>query len=340
MAKRDRMRRRIAAAGFAIAVVLAAAVGCQRKANDELPGETAVVREHEKGSRPSPEESSAGVPEKGKEDSSRESIKESTRESTKKSTRENTEERSRENTEKSSRENTKENTKGTTVKAEAPEEWMQEASFISDDMAPARAEGFVELAEAAPDVIQEIRYYSTYNFVGERIDGYERPVALLTKEAASALKLVSDDVMEQGYRLKVYDAYRPQRAVDHFVRWAKDVEDTRMKPYFYPEIDKNRLFDQGYISARSGHSRGSTVDLTLFDMKTGKEADMGGVFDYFGRISHPDYVGELTKEQQNNRNILRAAMMRHGFKPISTEWWHFTLREEPYPNTYFDFPVN
>lgn len=204
----------------------------------------------------------------------------------------------------------------------------------------AHADGFVVLSEAVPDIVQEIRYYSTYNFVGERIDGYEAPCALLTKEAASALKEVSDDVMEQGYRLKVYDAYRPQMAVDHFVRWAKDPEDTRMKPYFYPEVEKSRLFEQGYISAKSGHSRGSTIDLTLLDMETGKEADMGGVFDYFGKRSHPDYVGNLTAEQQKNRRILREAMLRHGFKAISTEWWHFTLREEPYPDTYFNFPVS
>lgn len=202
------------------------------------------------------------------------------------------------------------------------------------------SENFVLLAEAVPDVIQEIRYYSTYNFVGDRIDGYEEPCALLTKEAAAALKEVSDDVIAQGYRLKVYDAYRPQMAVDHFVRWAEDLEDARMKPYFYPELDKSVLFDQGYIAAKSGHSRGSTVDLTLFDMETEKEVDMGGTFDYFGELSHPDYVGELTEEQLANRTILREAMMRHGFQPLDTEWWHFTLKEEPYPDTYFKFTVN
>ncbi|MGN0163226.1 MAG: M15 family metallopeptidase [Candidatus Ornithomonoglobus sp.] len=202
------------------------------------------------------------------------------------------------------------------------------------------SEGFVLLAEAVPDVIQEIRYYSTYNFVGERIDGYEEPCALITKEAAAALKEVSDDVMAQGYRLKIYDAYRPQMAVDHFVRWAEDLDAEEMKPYFYPEVDKTLLFEQGYIDAKSGHSRGSTVDLTLFDMKTGKEADMGGTFDYFGELSHPDYTDTLTEEQIANRNILREAMMRHGFKPLDTEWWHFTLKDEPYPDTYFEFKVS
>ena len=201
------------------------------------------------------------------------------------------------------------------------------------------ASDFVLLAEAVPDAILEIRYYSTYNFVGDRIDGYEQPVALLTKEAAAALKEVSDEVMAKGYRLKIYDAYRPQKAVTHFMNWALAPEDVRMKPYFYPELDKTVLFPQGYIAEHSGHSRGSTVDLTLFDMKTEKEADMGGTFDYFGELSHPDYTG-ITEEQYANRMLLREAMMNHGFKPLVEEWWHFTLENEPYPDTYFTFPVN
>ena len=204
---------------------------------------------------------------------------------------------------------------------------------------PEDSSGFVVLSEVVPDIIQEIRYFSTYNFVGDRIDGYEIPCALMTREAAEALKAVSDDVMRCGYRLKIYDAYRPQKAVDHFVRWAEDIGDTRMKSYFYPKVDKTRLFDEGYIDAKSGHSRGSTVDLTLFDMKTGKEVDMGGTFDYFGEESHPDYVGKLTRKQLRNRKFLRDAMIRHGFKPLDTEWWHFTLKDEPYPDTYFTFPV-
>ena len=198
--------------------------------------------------------------------------------------------------------------------------------------------GFVALAEAVPDVILEPRYYSTYNFVGERIDGYEEPCALLTKEAARALKAASDDCVRRGYRLKIYDAYRPQRAVAHFVRWASDLDDTRMKPYFYRDLDKSVLFERGYIAEKSGHSRGSTVDLTLFDMKTGKEVDMGGTFDLFGAESHPDYKG-ITKQQFANRMLLREIMLAHGFKPLEEEWWHFTLANEPYPDTYFDFPV-
>ena len=212
------------------------------------------------------------------------------------------------------------------------------------------ASQFVNLAEAIPDVILEIRYYSTYNFVGKRIDGYLEPVALLTRRAADSLRAVSDDLLRQGYRLKIYDAYRPQCAVDHFVRWAADVSDTLMKTYFYPEVPRNQLFALGYIARKSGHSRGSTVDLTLFDMKTEKEVDMGGTFDWFGRESHPNFGGDpktgkyrangrITAEQFRNRMILRQAMMRHGFKPIETEWWHFTLINEPFPNTYFTFPV-
>lgn len=199
--------------------------------------------------------------------------------------------------------------------------------------------GFVSVSDVIPQTILEIRYYTDYNFVGERIDGYEEPVALLTKEAALALKAVSDELVEKGYQLKIYDAYRPQMAVDHFIRWAKDVEDTKMKEHFYPELEKDVLFPQGYIMEQSGHSRGSTVDLTLFDTRTQKDVDMGGTFDYFGPLSHPDYTG-ITEEQYANRMLLRNAMIRHGFKPLAEEWWHFTLENEPYPNTYFTFPVN
>ena len=216
--------------------------------------------------------------------------------------------------------------------AEAPS--TEPDVILSDD-----ASGFVLVSEAVPDAILEIRYYSTYNFVGDRITGYEEPVALLTKEAAEALKAVSDDLLAQGYRLKIYDAYRPQMAVTHFMEWALDTEDVRMKEYFYPELEKDVLFPLGYIAEHSGHSRGSTVDLTLFDMRTEKEVDMGGTFDYFGELSHPDYT-DITEEQYANRMILRDAMIAHGFKPLEEEWWHFTLEDEPYPDTYFTFPVS
>lgn len=211
-------------------------------------------------------------------------------------------------------------------------------AYAQRSQSPDDPSGFVVLAEVVPDIIQEIRYYSTYNFVGDRIDGYEMPCALMTREAAEALKKVSDDLKKQGYRLKVFDAYRPQMAVSHFVRWAEDIRDKRMKKYFYPKVDKTKLFEQGYIAAKSGHSRGSTVDLTLFDMTTEKEVDMGGTFDYFGELSHPDYKG-ITQTQFKNRMILRKAMIKHGFRPLEEEWWHFTLENEPYPDTYFTFPV-
>ena len=198
---------------------------------------------------------------------------------------------------------------------------------------------FVLLADVCPDIIQEIRYYTTYNFVGERIPGYERPIAYLTRQAADSLKLVCDDLKEQGYRLKVFDAYRPQMAVDFFVRWGSDLEDQRMKEYFYPDCPKSELFHRGYIAHKSGHTRGSTLDLTLFDMKTEREVDMGGTYDFLGETSHYNYSQGLTPEQISHRRILREAMMRHGFKPIAVEWWHFTLRNEPYPDHYFTFPI-
>lgn len=221
-----------------------------------------------------------------------------------------------------------------TESQEVVETVSEDGVILSND-----SSDFVLLSEVVPDAILEIRYYSTYNFVGDRIDGYEEPVALLTEEAAEALKEVSDDLEEDGYRLKIYDAYRPQEAVTNFEEWAKDLDDTRMKAYFYPELDKSVLFEQGYIASHSGHSRGSTVDLTLFDMETEKEVDMGGTFDYFGELSHPDYTG-ITEEQYENRMILRDAMVEHGFKPLEEEWWHFTLENEPYPETYFTFAVN
>ena len=205
-------------------------------------------------------------------------------------------------------------------------------------MLSCNAEGFVSISEAVPDVLLDIRYYSTFNFIGERIDGYEEPAALLTREAAARLKEASDELVSKGYRLKIYDAYRPQKAVDHFMRWAEDPDDTRMKACFYPDLDKKDLIPGNYIARHSGHSRGSTVDLTLFDTCTQKDLDMGGPFDFFGELSHPDYRG-ITEAQYANRMLLRGAMMRHGFLPLDSEWWHFTLADEPYPDTYFSFPV-
>ena len=199
--------------------------------------------------------------------------------------------------------------------------------------------GFVVLADYVPHIVQEIRYHSTYNFVGERIDGYEDPCALLTIEAARALKRAANELMVQGYRLKVFDAYRPACAVRHFVLWGLEDQDIRMKPYFYPDLEKQELFVKGYIASQSSHSRGSTVDLTLLDMKNGKELDMGSPFDFFSEISHPD-CRTITQEQYDNRMILQHVMLRSGFEPIDCEWWHFTLKNEPYPETYFEFPVS
>ena len=199
--------------------------------------------------------------------------------------------------------------------------------------------GFVLLADYVPQIVQEIRYYSTYNFIGDRIDGYEEPCALLTIEAARALKAVSSEMVVQGYRLKIFDAYRPACAVKHFVLWGIEDQDLRMKPYFYPDLEKQELFVKGYIAKQSSHSRGSTVDLTLLDMRTGKELDMGSPFDLFSEVSHPDYRG-ITEEQYANRMLLQHAMVRCGFRPIDCEWWHFTLENEPYPDTYFEFPVS
>ena len=198
--------------------------------------------------------------------------------------------------------------------------------------------GFVYAADAVPDVILEIRYYSAYNFVGTRVDDYLSPVAILTEQAANALRAAGKDLRGQGYAIKIFDAYRPQGAVSHFMRWAADEHDTLTKEYFYPDLKKNRLIPDGYIASRSGHSRGSTIDLTIVDMRTGKEADMGSPFDFFGEISHHG-TKHISDEQKRNRLILKNAMEKAGFKPYSAEWWHYTLINEPYPNTYFDFPV-
>lgn len=209
---------------------------------------------------------------------------------------------------------------------------------MSNDFAAIPSD-FVVLSDVVPGIIQEIRYYSTYNFIGERIDGYEEPCALLTKEAARALKSAANELNVMGYRLKVFDAYRPVSAVKQFILWGIEDQDIRMKPYFYPDLEKQELFSRGYIAKQSSHSRGSTVDLTLLDMATGKELDMGGPFDFFGELSHPDYRG-VTEEQYDNRMTLRRVMLRNGFEPLDCEWWHFTLKDEPYPDTYFTFPVS
>lgn len=206
------------------------------------------------------------------------------------------------------------------------------------EVSPTDSSRFVVLTDIVPDAIMEVRYYTLYNFIGDRVRGYEEPVALVTRETANALREVNKELLPLGYTVKVFDAYRPQMAVDHFVEWARDLNDVRMQSYFYPEERKANLFAHGYIALRSGHSRGSTVDLTLYDLRNQRDVDMGGTFDYFGYRSHPDFP-DLTEHQKKNRQLLRSVMLKHGFRGIDTEWWHFTLNNEPYPSTYFNFVV-
>lgn len=215
---------------------------------------------------------------------------------------------------------------------------MGSASTCLAGISATDSTGFVVLTDIVPDAIMEVRYYTLYNFIGDRVRGYEEPVALVTRETAYALREVNNELMPLGYTIKVFDAYRPQMAVDHFVEWAKDLNDVRMQSYFYPEEKKANLFAHGYIALRSGHSRGSTVDLTLYDLRNQCDVDMGGTFDYFGYRSHPDYPN-ITDQQKKNRQLLRSVMLKHGFRGIDTEWWHYTLNNEPYPNQYFNFTV-
>lgn len=199
-------------------------------------------------------------------------------------------------------------------------------------------EGFIYVKELIPDIVQDIRYAGSHNFVGEPIRGYKQPRAILSKPAAEALYKVQQDLKNLGYCLKIFDAYRPQRAVNHFVEWAKIENDTLMKREFYPDIDKKDLFSLGYIATKSGHSRGGTVDLTLIDANTGEELNMGGSYDFFGEISHHD-TSQISSEQKQNRELLKRIMSKHGFRSYPQEWWHYTLRMEPYAETYFDFEV-
>ena len=206
---------------------------------------------------------------------------------------------------------------------------------IESDQMP---EGFVDAKEIMPSLRTDMRYYSTNNFIGEPIDGYNKPKCLLTKEAAEALKKVQDEFGRLGFGLLVFDAYRPQRAVNQFIRWSKDSTDNKMKEQFYPNVNKKELFEEGYISEKSGHSRGSTVDITIVSLRTGHILDLGGPYDYFDEKSWVDYKN-ITKNQRAIRLMLQRRMLKHGFKYYPKEWWHFTLAKEPYPETYFDFPI-
>ena len=234
------------------------------------------------------------------------------------------------------------------------------AAAAAEPTAPPGA--FVSLHDVDPSIVVEMRYLTPHNFIGRRIRGYRENVCLLTRPAAEALKRVQAAVRAKGYTLKVYDCYRPQRAVDAFVAWAKDLSDRRMKAEFYPDVRKQVLFKQGYIASKSGHSRGSTMDLTLVKLPARRQEryhrgdrlrdcrlparrrfrdnsiDMGTGFDCFDPLAHP-FNARIRGKQRRNRLALREPMIRAGFKGLATEWWHFTLRDEPYPDTFFDFPV-
>ncbi|MHC0433087.1 M15 family metallopeptidase [Streptomyces sp. O3] len=228
---------------------------------------------------------------------------------------------------------------------------------------PRAPEEFVALRDVDRTIMREMRYTTRHNFVGDRIDGYRQPLCLLTRQSAEALRLAQRTLLRQGYSLKVYDCYRPQRAVDHFVRWAKDLHDVRMKREFYPRVAKSRLFDDGYIAEKSGHSRGSTVDLTLVRLPAkpsrpyipsaplvpcyapqaerfpDNAVDTGTGYDCFDTLSHTDDP-RITGEQRAHRDLLKTALADVGFHNLPEEWWHFTHRDEPFPDTYFDFPVS
>lgn len=236
---------------------------------------------------------------------------------------------------------------------------------LCNALAPeARAKGFVYLHEIDPTILISPRYYSNENFLGARVDGYRKPVIVITRHAADALKNVQADLKKDGYSLVVYDGYRPQRGVNHFVRWSEDIADQLKKSQYYPRVDKAKVFELGYVARRSGHSRGSTIDLTIIkdgqqlsEIKEEKRAlldgytitllndgtvDMGASFDLFDKASHieNDVIAEQFKQM---RTYLRMVMQKHGFKPYSEEWWHFTLKNEPFPadqeSSYFDFEI-
>lgn len=211
-------------------------------------------------------------------------------------------------------------------------------SYAQTESSEAVPAGFEYIHKIIPDAVYDIRYAGEKNFTGRPVPGYLAETALLTKEALMQLKAAADELRKKGYRLLIYDAYRPQKAVDSFVSWARDPADTLSKSEYYPDLPKNQLFPLGYIASRSGHTRGSTIDLTLIDAQSEEPLDMGSPHDYFGEISHHT-TSTVTAEQKSNRELLRTAMVRNGFRSYSKEWWHYTLRHEPYPDTYFDFDV-
>jgi len=211
-------------------------------------------------------------------------------------------------------------------------------AYSSNTHAQDVPDNFIYLKEVIPHMHFDLRYFSYDNFIGQRIPGYESNVFIVTLQAAMALKKVEQELSYAHLALKYFDGYRPQCAVDHFIRWANDADDTRMKEIYYPNVDKSELIPRGFIVEKSSHSRGSTVDVTIIALDTGEELDMGTPFDLFDQKSWPSDT-QVTVQQRSNRMLLRTAMMKHGFLGLEEEWWHFTLRDEPYPDTYFDFPV-
>lgn len=199
-------------------------------------------------------------------------------------------------------------------------------------------EGFGYVQNTIPDIQIELRYFGNDNFIGRPIDGYKKNVAIMSTEAINALKNVQDELKQYNLSIKIFDGYRPQQAVNHFMRWAKQLNDTINKNKFYPKVKKEHLFEEGYIASKSGHSRGSTLDMTLVDMESGKELDMGSPWDFFGPESWVANL-DLTFQQRANRMLLQTIMRKHGFQYYAKEWWHFTLQNEPFPDTYFDFPI-
>ena len=209
------------------------------------------------------------------------------------------------------------------------------SSQISSQTLP---KGFSYVSEIDATIKKELRYATSNNFIGKPIDGYLKDSLIISTPAAKALKEIQTKLMLSGLSLKIFDAYRPQQAVDHFVRWAKVMNDTLMKQLYYPDVQKSELFTLGFIASKSGHTRGSTVDLSIVDVKTNKEVDMGSSYDFFGEKSHPFYK-KITEAQMKNRMLLRTIMIKNGFIPYENEWWHFTLKDEPYPTTYFNFLI-
>uniref|UniRef100_A0A914CLL8 D-Ala-D-Ala dipeptidase n=1 Tax=Acrobeloides nanus TaxID=290746 RepID=A0A914CLL8_9BILA len=221
-------------------------------------------------------------------------------------------------------------------------------------------EEFVYLNEINPNIISNLRYFSNENFIGHPIVGYERNVAILTKQAAEALSKAQQEFEQNDYTLVIYDAYRPRRSVEYFLEWNKNLSDQRKKKEYYPFIEKAEVFDLGYVAKKSGHTRGSTVDLTIAKignkiedrkwvsrkLEDGREIlflddgtlDMGSSFDLFDQASHQDSP-IIASPYTEHRNYLRNVMMKHGFRPNPREWWHYSFIDEPFPDTYFEFHV-